>query len=117
MPDLPGDWLPRHGWKGFAAPYRLDDEERLWRRYLDEYRPAWREEYVFPEDRRRRATEIAVNLTAEATNVQRVARWRRHFPAEDFKQLQKWLPAADIQRAVTRLRRLGMLQPPHWIVG
>lgn len=119
MPDYPGDWLPRHGWKGFSAEYLTHNEEELWTRYFREYLPA-RDRLQSTEGPGRaavlRAEQVAAALAAETNTVRRVARWRRHFPTEEWEVLRRWLTDEEIRQAFDRLRNMGVLHEPHWII-
>lgn len=63
-----------------------------------------------------RAMEIAASLASESRDVQRVARWRRHHPTDDWAQVERWLGPGDADKARNRLKALGLLRPPHWII-
>ena len=114
MPVYSRDWKPRVGWTSFRAPFRLDDEEVLWRRYFNEYEHAQeclpKEDDWPPTDlvpaASKRAMEIAESLAFEFPDVQRVARWRRHHPTDDWAQLDRWLAPGDVDKTRGRLKAL-----------
>jgi len=93
----------------FLAPIQASSEASSWRTYLDESRR--------DDANEGRAAELATTLAAESLLVQRVARWRRRYPAGKWAALREWLTDDQIREAVARLKSLNMLKGKELVVG
>lgn len=97
----------------FLAPIQPAQEAERWKTYLEKSETAG----VSGHSTGVRAAELAATLGRESLTVQRVARWRRNFPAGRLPALREWLTDDQIRDAVARLKALDMLKGKQLVIG